>query len=42
MNAMADFDISQILNSFYRRKGLIICVCVVVFLLALYTRDHSP
>ena len=42
MNGMADFDISQILNSFYRRKGLIICVCVVVSLLAIYTATILP
>jgi len=42
MNGMADFDISQILSSFYRRKGLIICVCVVVFLLSVYTAAILP
>jgi polysaccharide chain length determinant protein (PEP-CTERM system associated) len=42
MNGMADFDISQILNSLYRRKGLIICVCVVVSLLAIYTAAILP
>ena len=42
MNAMADFDISHILSSFYRRKGLIICVCLVVFLLATYTATILP
>jgi len=42
MNAMADFDISQILSTFCRRKGLIICVCGVVFLLALYTAAILP
>jgi polysaccharide chain length determinant protein (PEP-CTERM system associated) len=42
MNGMADFDISQILNSLYRRKGLIVCVCLVVFSLALYTATILP
>ncbi len=42
MNGMADFDISQILSSFYRRKGLIICVCVVVFFIGYIHGDHSP
>ena len=35
-------DISQILNNLYRRKGLIICVCVVVSLLAIYTATLLP
>ena len=42
MNAMADFDISQILSSFYRRKSLIVCVAVVVFLLSGYTATILP
>jgi protein tyrosine kinase modulator len=42
MNGMADFDLSQILSSFYRRKGLIICVFVVVFLLTAYTAAILP
>ena len=41
MNAMADFDISQILSSFYRRKSLIVCVAVVVFLLSGIHGDDS-
>jgi protein tyrosine kinase modulator len=42
MNGMTDFDISQILASFYRRKGLIICVFIVVFLLTAYTAVILP
>jgi polysaccharide chain length determinant protein (PEP-CTERM system associated) len=42
MNGMADFDISQILAGFYRRKGLIICVSSVVFLLTAYTAAILP
>ena len=42
MNGMTDFDISQILASFYRRKGLIICVSIVVFLLTAYTAAILP
>ena len=42
MNAMADFDISQILSSFYRRKSLIVCVAIVVFLLSGYTAMILP
>ena len=39
---MAEFDISHILSGFYRRKGLIICVCLVVFLLTTYTATILP
>lgn len=42
MNGMADFDISQILSSFSRRKGLIFCVFLVVFLLSVYTALILP
>jgi polysaccharide chain length determinant protein (PEP-CTERM system associated) len=42
MNGMTDFDISQIFASFYRRKGLIICVSIVVFLLTAYTAAILP
>jgi polysaccharide chain length determinant protein (PEP-CTERM system associated) len=42
MNGMKDFDIAQILASFYRRKGLIICVSIVVFLLTAYTAAILP
>jgi protein tyrosine kinase modulator len=42
MNGMTDFDISQILASFYRRKGLIICVSIVIFLLTAYTAAILP
>jgi protein tyrosine kinase modulator len=42
MNGMTDFDISQILASFYRKKGLIICVFIVVFLLTAYTAAILP
>jgi polysaccharide chain length determinant protein (PEP-CTERM system associated) len=42
MNGMADLDISQILSSFYRRKKLIICVFVVVFLLSAYLAAILP
>jgi polysaccharide chain length determinant protein (PEP-CTERM system associated) len=42
MNGMTDFDLSQILASFYRRKGLIICVFIVVFLLTAYTAAILP
>src|SRR5215831_18202284 len=34
MNAVADFDISQILSNLYRRKGLILSIFIVVSLLA--------
>ena len=42
MNGMTDFDLSQILASFYRKKGLIVCVSVVVFLLTAYTAAILP
>ena len=42
MNGMADFNISQIIDSFYRRKKLILCVAVVVFLLSAYLAAILP
>lgn len=42
MNGIADFDISQLLHSFYRQKALITLVWVVVFLLAIYTANLLP
>ena len=42
MNAVADFDISQILSNLYRRKGLIISVFIVVSLLAAYLASVLP
>jgi polysaccharide chain length determinant protein (PEP-CTERM system associated) len=42
MDGLADFDISNILNSFYERKGLIIGVTLVVFLLGVYTAILLP
>jgi polysaccharide chain length determinant protein (PEP-CTERM system associated) len=42
MNGMTDFDISQILATFYRKKGLILCVSIVVFLLTAYTAAILP
>ncbi|HWP22868.1 MAG TPA: XrtA system polysaccharide chain length determinant [Candidatus Binatia bacterium] len=42
MNGVADFDLSQILSSFSRRKGLIFCVFLVVFLLSVYTALILP
>lgn len=42
MNAVADFDISQILSNLYRRKGLIISVFIVVSLLAGYLASILP
>ena len=42
MNGMADFDISRLLTSFYRRKILIICVWGVVLLLSAYTAAILP
>jgi polysaccharide chain length determinant protein (PEP-CTERM system associated) len=42
MNGIADFDISQILSGFYRRKTLIVCVTVVVFLLGVYLAAILP
>ena len=42
MNAVTDFDISQILNTLSRRKGLIVSVFVVVSLLAAYLATVLP
>src|SRR5215467_3767172 len=42
MNGLADFDISQFLNSFYARRSLIICVSLVVFLLGIYAATLLP
>ena len=42
MNLGADFDVSQILSSFYRRKGFIVAVFVVVSLLAAYLAHILP
>jgi protein tyrosine kinase modulator len=42
MNAVADFDISQILSNLYRRRGLIISVFIVVSLLAAYLAVTLP
>ena len=42
MNTFADFDISKILEGFYRRKGLIIAVFVVVATLAFYLAYNIP
>jgi polysaccharide chain length determinant protein (PEP-CTERM system associated) len=42
MNAVVDFDISQILSNLYRRKGLIISVLIVVSLLAAYLAFILP
>jgi polysaccharide chain length determinant protein (PEP-CTERM system associated) len=42
MNAVVDFDISQILSNLYRRKGLIISVFIVVSLLAAYLANVLP
>jgi polysaccharide chain length determinant protein (PEP-CTERM system associated) len=42
MNGMADFDIVQIIGSFYRRKKLIVCAAVVVFLLSAYLAAILP
>jgi polysaccharide chain length determinant protein (PEP-CTERM system associated) len=42
MNGMVDFDISQIISSFGRRKTLIVCVFVVVFLLSAYLAAILP
>src|SRR5215470_6502414 len=42
MNAVADFNISQILASLYRRKGLILSVFIVVSLLAAYLANILP
>jgi len=42
MNAVADFDISQILTNLYRRKALIISVFIVVSSLAAYLATILP
>ena len=42
MNVVADFDISKILNTLNRRKGLIVSVFVVVSLLAAYLATVLP
>lgn len=42
MNAVADFDISQILSNLYRRKGLILSVFIVVSLLTAYLASVLP
>src|SRR5215831_6898482 len=42
MNGLTDFDISRVLNSFYARKGLIICISLVVFLLGIYAATLLP
>ena len=42
MNAVVDFDISQILRNLYRRKGFIICVFSVTSLLAVYLASVLP
>jgi polysaccharide chain length determinant protein (PEP-CTERM system associated) len=42
MNGMADFDISQIISGFNRRKKFIVCVFVVVFLLSAYLAVIMP
>jgi polysaccharide chain length determinant protein (PEP-CTERM system associated) len=42
MNGVTDFDIFKILNNFYRRKGLIISVFVVVSILAFYLASILP
>jgi protein tyrosine kinase modulator len=42
MNGMADFDLSHLLSIFYRKKILIFCVFIVVFLLTAYTAVILP
>jgi polysaccharide chain length determinant protein (PEP-CTERM system associated) len=42
MNAVADFDISQILSNLYKRKGLILSVFIVVSLLTAYLASVLP
>jgi len=42
MNVVADFDISRMLNTLNRRKGLIVSVFVVVSLLAAYLATVLP
>ncbi len=42
MNGMADFDLSNLLSAFYRRKGFIISFALVVFLLVAYMAVIAP
>ena len=42
MNAVMDFDISKVLNTLNRRKGLIVSVFVVVSSLAAYLATVLP
>src|ERR1044072_578246 len=42
MNGMADFDISRLLGSLYRRKYFVGCVWAVIFFLSLYTAAILP
>ena len=42
MNGMADFDISRLLASLYRRKYSIGCVWAVIFSLGVYTAAILP
>jgi uncharacterized protein involved in exopolysaccharide biosynthesis len=42
MNGMADFDISGLLGSLYRRKYFVGCVGAVIFSLGLYTAAILP
>jgi len=42
MSGQSDFNISEILNGFYRRKGLIFCVSVVAFCLSIYLAAILP
>ena len=42
MNGMADFDISRLLGSLYRRKYFVGCVGAVIFSLSLYTAAILP
>ena len=42
MNAPSEINISQILNGFYRRKCLIICVFTVIFCLSIYLASILP
>ena len=42
MNGMADFDISRLLGSLYRRKYFVGCVGAVIFSLGLYTAAILP
>ncbi len=42
MNAVTDFDISQVLSNLYRRKGLILSVFIVISLLATYLAMILP